>query len=403
MTRTESSQRRSQGRPIHLTRVSFALFLTPFLYVIADQTVMIALANYLPKIAGDSSSLYGLTTSFLFLGNIIMVIPLARLSEKIGRKYTLLFSNCFMAIGVFSLYFADNLLLIFLARFIVGFNSTKAVTTALIHDLYPAGKRSSILGLQFIAVVVGFLIASVIGGIFYSWLGDHVVFLLAGGFVLIMILNTVVFIQNAPKSHKADLPLKKSSISNTIRDHLLPNKPLLWGFILNFLGSICFGGAGSYSTYMIFIYYNQPAETGGLFGLGATIMEMIIFLYVGAKVKDFSKFYKFLMVVALIFGGFAIILLAYDTIWIFAIAVTFVGILLAGMTLGSDSVTLHLIPEENKSDLIGLYRFLTLVGTMIGPTLFGLMVDYIWPFFPAVFMMLMAILSAFIYLRWIKS
>ena len=392
-----------EKKKINSSQITLGIFLLTLIMVTADQSIMIILAKFIPKIASNSSTLYGLAASFYFVGSILMTYPMVKWSQKIGRKRILIIALSIRIIGVIILYFAQNLWMVYLGRLIIGFCAIVAVIGALIHDHFPPGKRGLPLGVNSVALIVGYLMGSILGGVLYTIFGDRTSFLLLDALIILALLIILLFIKDKPDFfNKEDKP-KNLGLITVMKTHLFRDKALFGSFIMSFINNIVFGGIGTYAIYMIFNYYEIPEIRGGLLLIIPTVSEAIIFIGVGAKVKNFTKFYKwaFYFVIFVICSTFVIIF--YSELWYFMSLAALFGMSIAGMIQSTDTISISLIPEEAKSELLGIYRIISMLGNIIGPALFGLMVDYLWPFLPGFFMLTMILVTMFIYMKMIKK
>jgi len=393
-----------EKKRINPSQITLGIFLLTLIAVTADQSIMIILAKFIPKIAAsNSSTLYGLAASFFSFGSILMTYPLAKWSQKIGRKKILIFAFFIRIIGILILFFAQNLWMIYLARLIIGFCATTAVIGALIHDHFPPEKRGLPLGVNSVALIVGYLMGSILGGVLYTIFGDRTSFLLLDALTILILLIILLFIKDKPDFfNKEDKP-KNLGLITVMKTHLFRDKALFGSFIMTFINNIVFGGIGTYAIYMIFVYYEIPEIRGGLLIIIPTILEAIIFIGVGAKVKNFTKFYKWAIfsMIFVICSTFGFIF--YTELWFFVSIGSLIGMSIAGMIQSTDTISISLIPEEVKSELLGIYRIITILGNIIGPALFGLMVDYLWPFLPGFLMLALILVSMFIYMKLIKK
>jgi len=108
----------------------------------AVQINDIVSARYLPMAFQGDSSMFGLTFTFFSAGKLLMMFPMARLSDRIGRKPVLLVTFLLYSLGTFLAGLAPTIELFLIFRFVKGMSSYEAVSLALINDLFPEGKRN---------------------------------------------------------------------------------------------------------------------------------------------------------------------------------------------------------------------------------------------------------------------
>jgi len=116
--------------------------------------------------------IYSLTGMLYNLGKLLMMIPLAKLSEKIGKRKTLLLSFSFTIWAILLMFLSSSLWLILLGRFLMGMNAFAGLTFALIDDFYTEQTRGKPVSWFSATLLSGFLLGSLLGGNIHSWLGD---------------------------------------------------------------------------------------------------------------------------------------------------------------------------------------------------------------------------------------
>ena len=393
----------TQQRKVILIQLSIGLFLISFMFVIIDVSMSIALADIVKNLVGDSGFLFSLVASIVFLGNIIMIFPLAKLSDRIGRKNTLIISISISMMGILLLYFATQFWMILVLRFVIGLNSIMGVISALVIDHFPEEERGKPLSMYSIGLVAGYLVGSIFGGPIYSWLGEKNTFLFLGGVAFIGILNVLVNIKDATKTEtslaqeEGDKPKPKTWF------YIRQNRSIIALLGLNFFNMLAISGSGSYAVYVIFTHFNLSDLTGGLYLIPVQIVEVVMFAVLGARVKNFDKVYKLMFGVIVILIGFTISFIFLEHPIQFSMVAAFFGMGIAIIMQSSDAISHKLIPLEHKTNLVSIYRFVGLVGNILGPILFGLMVDYIWVYSPGIFFAIGLLFVELLYWKWINK
>lgn len=123
--------------------------------------VLPVLSAYL---AGQSPLLIGLCVGAYALSQISFALPFGALSDKIGRKKTLIIGiGVFGAGSVICALFSSDIYLLILGRFIQGAGAIGAVASAFIADLVPDDKRSRYMAILGVGVGMAFALAMVLG------------------------------------------------------------------------------------------------------------------------------------------------------------------------------------------------------------------------------------------------
>jgi MFS family permease len=167
--------------------------LTIFLIVLVDVlslTIIIPLLPFYAEKFGATAETVGLLiTAFAFCQFLAGPI-LGELSDRLGRKPVLLFSQIGTFIGLLIFAQATSLLLIFIARIIDGITAGNlTVAQAYISDRTPPQKRAQAFAMLGIAFGIGFLIGPAISGLLANR-GMHVPIYVAAGLSLASVLCT---------------------------------------------------------------------------------------------------------------------------------------------------------------------------------------------------------------------
>ncbi|WP_308020273.1 MFS transporter [Streptomyces sp. LS1784] len=129
--------------------------------------VVTFLALYLTAERGYSASYAGLVASLFGLGSAIAAIGAGVLTDRIGRRPTLLAAQLGTALFTAVLGFAAGQVAIAAVAFLVGLcgNATRPATSAIIADLVPAEDRVRAYSLNYWANNIGFGLAAAAAGL----------------------------------------------------------------------------------------------------------------------------------------------------------------------------------------------------------------------------------------------
>jgi MFS family permease len=370
--------------------------------VILDSAMTIMLEPIVTDLMGNSGFKYSLVGSMVYFGNIILLYPLVKLSDKIGRKKTIIISLVIAVIGTFLLSFSTEYWMILVLRFVLGLNSIAGVLSALVIDHFPEEERGKPLSLFSIGLVAGFLIGTVIGGPLLEYFGQRDSFLILSGFAALGVVNGIINIRDVSGNSKfysedqaLKIPVKKTW------EFMKRNNAIIGTLILNFLMMIIMSGSGTYAVYVLLNHFELDLSVGGLYLLPIQIFQIILFAFLG-RTKDFDLIYKIQIILIIILIGFGISFLFIDNAIVFAICITFFGAPMVIVLQSADSISHKLTPQEHKSNLVSIYRIVGIVGQIIGPALFGLFIDYLWIYSPGYFIILLLIFMEILYWIWIS-
>ncbi|MBU1667961.1 MFS transporter [bacterium] len=166
----------------------FGLFIVlPVLSVYA-----LGLEGATPFLAGAAMSGYAFTQA-------IFQVPFGKLSDKIGRKTTLLIGLLIFIVGSVMCALSDNIYMLLIGRFLQGAGAIGSVVTAMIADLVKEEQRAHAMAIMGGVIAMSFsaamIIAPIVGG---HWGVDKLFWLTA----ILSILALVILFTAVPKPPK---------------------------------------------------------------------------------------------------------------------------------------------------------------------------------------------------------
>ncbi|KAI9006467.1 major facilitator superfamily domain-containing protein [Hyaloraphidium curvatum] len=135
-----------------------------------------------------------LTAGIIALG----VAPLiwAPLSDRSGRRFILLFSQCFNIAGSIICIFSPNIYVFLVGRILAsaGSGAGLSVGAGVIADVFKREERGRAFGLFYLGPLIGPVIAPLIGGSITSSIGWHHIFSVSAGLGACVLLSTFFFL-----------------------------------------------------------------------------------------------------------------------------------------------------------------------------------------------------------------
>ena len=157
-----------------LNRVSIGVIVLCGLIMLMDgydYNIINVAAPVIMKEWNISSGPFGRVFSAAFLGYLFGAILLGILSDKIGRKKTLILASCIFSIGTLLVYFANSLGVLIAIRVLTGFGIGGAVPCAitLTSEYSPLKGRGRYVSIMY----TGFLLGIVVGGFLAGYMLGH--------------------------------------------------------------------------------------------------------------------------------------------------------------------------------------------------------------------------------------
>ncbi|MER5862255.1 MFS transporter [Kitasatospora sp. NPDC002040] len=178
------------------------------------------LALYLTADRGYSAAYAGLVASLFGLGSAIAAIGGGVLTDRIGRRPTLLAAQLGTAVSMAVLGFADGRTAIAVVAFLVGLasNASRPAVSAIIADVVPAEDRTRAYSLNYWAINLGFGVSAALAGLIAAH-GYLTLFLLDA--VSTLACAVVIFVkipETKPAATAVDRSGPKVGLGTVLRD-----------------------------------------------------------------------------------------------------------------------------------------------------------------------------------------
>ena len=214
---------------------------------------------YATEYSNSNLFLAGVAIGIYSLAQAIMQVPLAYLSDKIGRKKVVLFGLSLFTIGSLICSFSIDINTLIFGRIVQGCGAISSVGVATLSENTTKENRASaftIVGLSVgMAFVIGFLIGPLVSSI-YSF---RILFLLLFGFGILAIITTSIFypknIKDIP-SHPTNggLKISKNLIKIYFSSFMLSLILSIFLFIYPLIWKVLDGGEKSLSLVYLIIF-----------------------------------------------------------------------------------------------------------------------------------------------------
>lgn len=175
-----------------LSLIIFLRFLGLFL-------VLPVLSVYALDLEGSTPFLVGIVVGGYALTQAIFQIPFGTMSDKIGRKPTILVGLLmFLAGSIISAYSTDIYTLMF-GRFLQGAGAIGSVIPAMISDVVEEEVRGKAMAMMGGFIAISFAISMALGPILAAHYGIDTIFLITGGLSIIAIILLFTKVPTPPK------------------------------------------------------------------------------------------------------------------------------------------------------------------------------------------------------------
>ena len=175
-----------------LSTILFLRFLGLFL-------VLPVLSIYALDLEGATPFLVGVIVGGYALTQAIFQVPFGSMSDKIGRKPTILFGLILFAFGSLVAAYADSIYGLMFGRFLQGAGAIGSVVTAMIADLVEEKQRGHAMAIMGGFIAMAFAFAMGLGPVIASHYGVDTIFVLTALLALFAMVILFVKVPTPPK------------------------------------------------------------------------------------------------------------------------------------------------------------------------------------------------------------
>ncbi len=349
--------------------------------------VLPVLSVYAINLQGATTELVGIVIGVYALTQMLFQIPFGVMSDKLGRKGTIITGLLLFSIGSIFCAIAEDILLLLIGRLLQGAGAIGAVVTAMISDLVKEEQRSKAMAIMGMAIGVSFALAMILGPTIASFAGVQSLFYLTAFLALSSIIVLLKAVPNPPKithtyNGKAQLipvlknaNLIKMNLTNFLQKGLMTFAFMIIPMLLinNFQWTI----NELWKAYL-------PAM---FFGLLVMAPAAII-----AEKKGKAKE---ILIVGIIFFAISYLIIGFSkeaTIFIIGVVIFFIGFNMHEPIM--QSLTSKFAKIHQRGLVLGIFNSFGYLGTFLGGVLGGI-------FFEKVSLLTLVIIIAMICILWI--
>ncbi len=215
-----------------LSSILFLRFLGLFL-------VLPVLSVYALDLEGATPLLVGVIVGGYALTQAIFQVPFGTMSDKIGRKPTILVGLLMFLVGSLICAYSTDIYTLMFGRFLQGAGAIGSVIPAMIADLVEEEIRGKAMALMGGFIAISFAISMALGPVVASAFGISAIFLITGGLAVIAIVLLFTAVPTPPKikhtyhdSVKTSDILKDNNLLNMIIINAMQKGLMTMAFVL---------------------------------------------------------------------------------------------------------------------------------------------------------------------------
>jgi predicted MFS family arabinose efflux permease len=347
-----------------LSSILFLRFLGLFL-------VLPVLSVYALDLQGATPFLVGVIVGGYALTQAIFQVPFGSMSDKVGRKPTILFGLLIFLIGSLICAYSTDIYTLMFGRFLQGAGAIGSVVTAMIADLVEEKTRGKAMAIMGSFIAMSFAIAMALGPVIASHFGISAIFFITAVLAVVAIVILFAKVPTPPKIkhiyHKdtktSDI-LKDPNLLSMIIINAMQKGLMTAAFVIIpiFLTKPEYGFNWAKSDlWMVYV----PAMIAGLIAMGPAAVF-------GEK-KNIPK-QIFLLSIVLFTASFILMGLTKSSA-VFVIAVIFFFIAFNMMEPLVQSMISKFAKVHQKGAALGIANSAAYFATFLGGTFAGLYLD----------------------------
>ncbi len=334
--------------------------------------VLPVLSVYALGLEGATPLLVGVIVGGYALTQAIFQVPFGTMSDKLGRKPTLLFGLIIFLIGSVICAYSTDIYTLMIGRFLQGAGAIGSVITAMISDLVDEEVRGKAMAIMGASIAISFALAMGLGPVIGAAYGVDTLFIITAVLAILAMILLFTKVPTPPrikhvyhKTSKTSDILKDPNLLNMIIINAMQKGLMTVAFVLIpiILTNTDYGfGWETSELYKAYL----PAMILGLIAMGPAA----VFGEKKNKPKEI-----FLLSIVLFIGSFLIMgLTGSSTVFIIGVVMFFIAFNMMEPLV--QSMITKFAKVHQKGAALGISNSAAYFATFIGGTVAGLFLDF---------------------------
>jgi predicted MFS family arabinose efflux permease len=348
--------------------------------------VLAVLSQYALELKGGTAFLAGVAVGGYAFTQAILQVPYGVLSDKIGRKKTILIGLLIFALGSIICAIADNIYLLLIGRFLQGAGAIGSVVTAMIADYVREDERAHAMAVMGMVIALSFAAAMIIGPIIGGLYSVKALFWLTAILAILALLILFTAVPEPPKiiHHYSE---EEAKIKHVFKDKDLVRMYITFLF---------------HSSTMAIAFFIIPILMKQKFGMGPehywkVYLPAVIFgiLAMGPAAVFGEKYHKGkeVFIISIIFIALSFILMGFtDNFFLFAVGAVFFFIGFNMFEPLLQSFVSKFAKVHQKGAALGVANTFAYIGIFLGGAIGGLLYQYSQEKGVAIFVLIISLL-----------
>lgn len=332
--------------------------------------VLPVISVYALSLNGANATLVGIVVGGYALTQVIFQVPFGIMSDKLGRKGTIVTGLLLFAIGSLICAIANDIFALMLGRFLQGAGAIGAVVTAMISDLVKEEQRAKAMATMGMFIGLAFAVAMLAGPVIGAFVSIPTLFFLTMFLALFSIYILLKKVPNSPViTHTYNEKLRVSDI--------LGNANINKMNLTNFLQKALMTFAFLIIPIILTKHYNFEMKELWYVYLPAMIFGILSMAPAAIIAEKKGKFRE-ILVLGIIFFIISYLAIGFSqsaTVFIIGVTIFFIGFNMHEPIM--QSLATKFAKVHQRGAVLGTFNSFGYLGTFVGGVLGGVMLDNI--------------------------
>ncbi|RZV15800.1 MFS transporter [Aliarcobacter butzleri] len=330
--------------------------------------VLPVISVYALSLDGANATLVGIVVGGYALTQVVFQVPFGVMSDKLGRKGTIITGLLLFAIGSLICAIATDIYTLMLGRLLQGSGAIGAVVTAMISDLVKEHERSKAMALMGSFIGLAFAIAMLAGPLIGGFIGVPVLFYITMFLALISIYVLVKKVPNPPIiTHTYNDKLRLSDV--------LGNTNINRMNITNFLQKALMTFAFLVIPIILTKTYGWEKKELWYVYLPAMIFGLLSMAPAAIIAEKKGKF-KEILALGILFFIISYLVIGFSSssvVFVIGVVIFFIGFNMHEPIM--QSLASKFAKVHQRGSVLGVFNSFGYLGTFVGGLLGGIMLD----------------------------
>lgn len=332
--------------------------------------VLPVISIYAINLHGATTTLVGIVVGGYALTQMIFQIPFGIMSDKLGRKGTIIVGLVLFALGSILCAISNDILTLLLGRFMQGAGAIGAVVTAMISDLVKEEQRPKAMAMMGGSIAMAFALSMILGPTLGAWIGVEFLFILVSIIAIGSIYVLLKMVPNPPKI-KHDYDNKKNDNS------VLFNPNLIKMNITNFLQKGLMTFAFMIIPMVLIKNYEWVMADLWQVYLPSTIFGILAMAPAAIMAEKKGKF-KEILIIGILFFALSYLIIGNaggSTMFVIGVVLFFIGFNMHEPIM--QSLATKYAKVHQRGFVLGIFNSFGYFGTFLGGLLGGIFFEQV--------------------------